>query len=95
MSVRVMVKAEGTNLSCTLWATDETGGTLVLAMPIDAASAKVRSGPPIDDEEDYDLPIWAGVLPYAPVPGPPEADPRLTTALPTPDHVRDYRRPRG
>jgi nitroimidazol reductase NimA-like FMN-containing flavoprotein (pyridoxamine 5'-phosphate oxidase superfamily) len=73
----------------------ELRGTLVLALPIDAASAKVRSGPPIDDEEDYDLPIWAGVLPYAPVPGPPEADPRLTTALPTPDHVRDYRRPQG
>ncbi|HEX7421527.1 MAG TPA: pyridoxamine 5'-phosphate oxidase family protein, partial [Thermoanaerobaculia bacterium] len=37
--------------------------TLVLALPITEASAKIRTGPPIDDEEDYALPIWAGVLP--------------------------------
>lgn len=37
--------------------------TLVLSLPIDEASAKIRTGPPIDDEEDYALPVWAGVIP--------------------------------
>ncbi|MPY93816.1 MAG: pyridoxamine 5'-phosphate oxidase family protein [Acidimicrobiia bacterium] len=73
----------------------ELRATLVLALPIEAASAKVRSGPPLDDEEDYGLPIWAGVLPYAPAAGEPEADPRLHAGLATPDHVLDYRRPPG
>ena len=41
----------------------ELAATSVLCLPIEEASAKVRSGPPIDDEEDYALPIWAGVLP--------------------------------
>lgn len=41
----------------------EAQATTVLGMPIDEASAKVRSGPPVDDEDDYALPIWAGVLP--------------------------------
>jgi nitroimidazol reductase NimA-like FMN-containing flavoprotein (pyridoxamine 5'-phosphate oxidase superfamily) len=43
----------------------ELDATLVLSLPLDEASAKVRTGPPIDDEEDYELPIWAGVLPLA------------------------------
>src|SRR3954468_23538823 len=57
--------------------TKEMAGTLVLRLPIDEASAKVRTGPPIDDEEDYALPCWAGVLPMRLVPGTPVPDPRL------------------
>ncbi|HSP35846.1 MAG TPA: pyridoxamine 5'-phosphate oxidase family protein, partial [Thermoanaerobaculia bacterium] len=53
----------------------------VLGIPIDEASAKVRSGPPGDDEEDYALPIWAGVLPLSMTPGPMEPDPRLLPGL--------------
>jgi hypothetical protein len=41
----------------------ELKSTTVLALPLDEVSAKVRTGPPIDDEEDYALPIWAGVVP--------------------------------
>ncbi|MFZ1678660.1 MAG: pyridoxamine 5'-phosphate oxidase family protein [Saprospiraceae bacterium] len=41
----------------------ELKATTVLAIEIDSASAKIRTGPPSDDEEDYDLPVWAGVLP--------------------------------
>src|SRR5262249_50230855 len=54
----------------------ELAATLVLRLPIEEASAKVRTGPPIDDEEDYALPVWAGVLPLSIVPGSPIADPR-------------------
>jgi nitroimidazol reductase NimA-like FMN-containing flavoprotein (pyridoxamine 5'-phosphate oxidase superfamily) len=48
--------------------------TLVLALPLHEASAKMRSGPPVDDEEDYDRPVWAGVVPIALVKGNPVAD---------------------
>ena len=64
--------------------------TLVLALPIDEASAKVRTGGPIDDEEDLALPIWAGVLPSRTVYGAPVAEPEVTAPLP--DYVRAYRR---
>lgn len=65
--------------------------TLVLGLPIAEASAKIRTGPPIDDEEDYALPIWAGVLPMRTVPGEPLPDERTAAAVP--DYVRKYRRP--
>jgi nitroimidazol reductase NimA-like FMN-containing flavoprotein (pyridoxamine 5'-phosphate oxidase superfamily) len=66
--------------------------TMIVSFLIDEASAKTRSGDPSDDEEDYSLPIWAGVLPLklqalAPIP-----DPRLTQELPIPAHVLDYRK---
>src|ERR1043165_1490376 len=48
--------------------------TLVLALPLQEASAKVRSGPPVDDEEDYGLPVWAGVVPVSLVKGEPISD---------------------
>lgn len=64
--------------------------TLVLAMPIDEASAKIRTGGPADDEEDYALPIWAGVLPLTIAPGTPVVDERVTVELP--QYVREYRR---
>lgn len=56
----------------------ELKATAVLSLPLEEASAKVRTGPPIDDEEDYGLPIWAGVLPLRLVAGVPVPDPRLT-----------------
>jgi hypothetical protein len=64
----------------------------VLKVGIEEASAKVRSGPPADDEPDYALPIWAGTLDF-PVAAPvPNADPRLKPGIPVPDHVRRYTR---
>lgn len=67
--------------------------TLVLSIPIEEASAKVRSGPPLDDEEDYALPVWAGVLPLHLSVAAPVADPRLKPGTELPPHVRDYRGP--
>lgn len=55
----------------------ELKATTVLSMPIDEASAKVRSGPPIDDDADYALPIWAGLIPLRQVAGAPIDDGRL------------------
>jgi nitroimidazol reductase NimA-like FMN-containing flavoprotein (pyridoxamine 5'-phosphate oxidase superfamily) len=66
-------------------------GTLVVGIRIDEASAKIRTGPPKDDEEDYALPIWAGVLPLHSVADEPIRDPRLPAAIPTPGHVENYR----
>lgn len=66
--------------------------TMILAIPLDEASAKVRTGPSKDDEEDYDLPIWAGVLPLRLETGELEPDPRLLEGLTPPGNVTDYRR---
>lgn len=66
--------------------------TLVLALPIEEASAKVRTGGPVDDEEDYDLPIWAGVLPLRLVPQSPLPDERLRAGIPVPGYVDQYAR---
>ena len=52
----------------------ELKGTAVLALPIAEASAKVRTGPPLDDEADRSWPVWAGVIPLRSVPGEPVAD---------------------
>ncbi len=71
----------------------EMAATLVLRLPIEEASAKVRTGPPIDDEEDYALPCWAGVLPLSIVPGAPEADPRLPEGREPSAVVTEYVRP--
>lgn len=66
--------------------------TSVLALPIDEASAKIRTGPPIDDEEDYALSCWAGVLPLRITPGAPLADERMVPGTPLPSGVKAYRR---
>jgi uncharacterized protein len=68
--------------------------TLVLRLPIEEFSAKVRQGPPIDDEEDYKFPTWAGVIPLEMVPGPPINDPRLDPKTPVPLYARAYSRKR-
>jgi len=66
--------------------------TLVLSLPIEEASAKIRTGSPIDDEEDYAMPIWAGVLPMMLTPQQPIADERLPSDIAVPDYVRGYTR---
>ncbi|NND85109.1 MAG: pyridoxamine 5'-phosphate oxidase family protein [Acidimicrobiia bacterium] len=70
----------------------EVKGTTVLRMAIDAASAKVRTGGPIDDEEDVELPIWAGVLPRSDAWGPPIPAEDMPDGLDVPDHVTGYGR---
>ncbi len=67
---------------------NELKATTVLAMPIEEASAKVRTGPPADDAEDYALPVWAGVIPLALRAGEVEPDPRLVPGVAQPDYVR-------
>lgn len=62
----------------------ELKSTSILRLPITEASAKVRSGPPGDDEADYAIPVWAGVIPTALVRGTPVPDPRLAFDLPAP-----------
>lgn len=71
----------------------ELRATSVVAIPIEIAAAKIRTGPPLDDEEDYGLPIWAGVLPLAMRAGTAIPDPRLDNGLAVPGYVRKYRRP--
>lgn len=68
----------------------ELNSTLVLALPLEEASAKVRTGPPVDDEEDYALPVWAGVLPLRAATGSPSADPRLPADTPLPAYLREF-----
>ncbi|HEX4563540.1 MAG TPA: pyridoxamine 5'-phosphate oxidase family protein [Solirubrobacteraceae bacterium] len=72
---------------------NELKATSVLALTIDEASAKVRTGPPVDDEEDYALQTWAGVLPMRSVPGEPRADERLAANVAVPEYVSAYARP--
>jgi nitroimidazol reductase NimA-like FMN-containing flavoprotein (pyridoxamine 5'-phosphate oxidase superfamily) len=74
---------------------NELSATAVLALPIDEASAKVRSGGPVDDEEDHELAAWAGVIPLASAARAPEPDPRLRADIAPPPYVTDYRRPAG
>lgn len=75
------------------WPTEqEMKATTVLALPLTEASAKVRTGPPLDDEEDYELSVWAGVVPLALSAGEPIADPRLPKGIATPEYATKYRR---
>ena len=69
--------------------------TTMLKLHIGEASAKIRSGPPVDEENDYALPIWAGVLPFALAPQAPIADERLAAGVEAPPHISDYQRLRG
>jgi nitroimidazol reductase NimA-like FMN-containing flavoprotein (pyridoxamine 5'-phosphate oxidase superfamily) len=67
----------------------ELAATAVLSLPLAEASVKVRTGPPGDEEEDYDLDIWAGVLPMTVTFGAPEPDPKLRPEIPVPAHIVD------
>jgi uncharacterized protein len=71
----------------------ELKATKVLALPLIEASAKVRSGPPIDDEEDYARGTWAGVIPLHLAAGEPETDARVPAGVTVPAYALDYRRP--
>ena len=70
----------------------ELKGTLVLSLPLKEVSAKVRSGPPKDDEVDYALPLWAGIVPLQLTAGNPINDPRLPTGIDPPGYARNYKR---
>jgi uncharacterized protein len=68
----------------------ELKATMVLEFLIEEASSKVRSGPPLDDESDYGLPVWAGLLPLEIKSLPPVPDDRLINGVTLPDYVRRY-----
>jgi uncharacterized protein len=70
----------------------ELKATLVMRLPIDEFSAKVRQGPPVDDAEDYTFPVWAGVIPLNMVAGKPIPDSRLDPAYPVPSYAENYSR---
>lgn len=68
----------------------ELDATLVLSLDLEEASAKVRTGPPVDDEEDYQLPVWAGVLPLQVRRGEPVPDPRLNEGTRPPGWLEEF-----
>jgi uncharacterized protein len=72
----------------------ELKATSVLRVPIKEFSAKVRTGPPIDDEEDYSFPTWAGVIPLEIRPSAPIADASTDSSRPVPDYAKRYVRGR-
>lgn len=71
----------------------ELKGTMVLAVPLKEVSAKVRTGPAVDDEKEYAGPAWTGVLPFKWTPGTPVPDPRGNPAIPVPANILHYSRP--
>jgi nitroimidazol reductase NimA-like FMN-containing flavoprotein (pyridoxamine 5'-phosphate oxidase superfamily) len=70
----------------------EIKATSILRLPLTEVSAKMRTGPPEDDAPDYQLPIWAGVIPLSLAPGAPIRDERCDAAIPTPEYAAHYRR---
>jgi nitroimidazol reductase NimA-like FMN-containing flavoprotein (pyridoxamine 5'-phosphate oxidase superfamily) len=72
----------------------EIKATLVLRLPIEEFSAKVRQGPAVDDADDYAFRTWAGILPLSTVPGAPERDNRCDPSIPEPGYVSHYTRKR-
>jgi nitroimidazol reductase NimA-like FMN-containing flavoprotein (pyridoxamine 5'-phosphate oxidase superfamily) len=73
-------------------ASQELKATSVLEVTIEEASAKSRSGPPLDDEEDYALPVWAGILPLSLLAGEPVSDARLKAGIAPSEFILRYRR---
>ena len=70
----------------------ELKATTVIVMEIEEASSKVRSGPPVDDDEDYDeVNCWAGVLPVVNSFAAPEDDPKLRPGIAFPDYLKGFR----
>jgi nitroimidazol reductase NimA-like FMN-containing flavoprotein (pyridoxamine 5'-phosphate oxidase superfamily) len=72
----------------------EMKATMVLRLPLVEASAKIRTGPPLDDEEDYQLPVWAGVLPLTLKAEAPINDPLLPNEIKPPANMTGYSRAR-
>lgn len=70
----------------------ELAGTLVLSLPLLEASAKIRTGAPVDDEADYLLPIWAGEIPLRVVAEAPINDPRLQSGIIPSGNIQNYKR---
>lgn len=70
----------------------ELDSTTVVAVPIESASAKIRTGPPGDEDEDYALPVWAGVLPLPSQPLAQLDDPQLRAGITAPDYITRYSR---
>ena len=70
----------------------ELKATSVIRVPLEEVSAKIRSGPPVDDEGDYLLDCWAGEVPLRLVPQPPVADPQLRDGIALPAYAKDYKR---
>src|SRR5229473_7476279 len=66
--------------------------TTVLSLPLTEASAKVRTGPPLDEEEDYEMEVWAGVIPLRLIAEAPLDDLRLPAEIAVPDYARRYER---
>ena len=73
----------------------ELKGTTVLTLPLTEASVKVRTGPPIDEEDDLPLDVWAGVVPLQTVAGTPEPSPDLAAGIPVPPSVLGLRATAG
>ena len=71
----------------------ELKATTIIGITIEQATAKIRRGPPGDDGEDLDFPVWAGVIPLPVIPQAPETDPKQTAGYPVPDHIANYKRP--
>jgi len=67
----------------------ELKATSIMALPLDEASAKVRTGPPADEEDDLPLDVWAGVIPFETVRGDPVPDPKLRAGIEVPDYLRE------
>ena len=70
----------------------ELNVTSVVSIDIDEASAKVRVGPPVDEQEDYALPVWAGILPLQELPLAPIHDELQSAEIPLPEYVSQYSR---
>ena len=70
----------------------ELKATSVLALPLEEVSAKVRTGGPVDDEADYTLPVWAGVLPLEIIARSPEPDALRKSDPPLPEYLKNYSR---
>ena len=75
------------------WPTElELKATTVLRLPINEASAKIRTGDPVDDDEDYSMNVWAGVLPLALTACEPKPDELLNDGIGVPEYVRNFKR---
>lgn len=71
---------------------NELKATTVLSLALDEASAKIRTGDPKDDEEDYEMDVWAGVVPLNLAVGKPIADSRLKNGIAAPSYISEYKR---
>ena len=84
---RSLRASEGTDVCVTVTHLDG----IVLALSLEEASVKMRRGGPLDEEEDYELPVWAGVLPLVTSWGEPLPDPALPEGIDVPVHIRGRR----